>query len=133
MDYETYVGFVHAHSERDGGHNDLGLPVDEGILVLNPFIFLQSRVVGHRIESLVTETRGQSLNAPPTLAVDDPFIGGMLLEIRDDLFETALLGSHFIVKVLTLEAAVVNCWFTQVVAGARCRRPLGGWRWQSGP
>lgn len=132
MDCETYVGFVHVHSARDGGHNDLGLPVDEGTLVLNPFVFLQFRVVGYRIESLVTETRGQSLNAPPTLAVDDPFIEGCCSRYETICLKLPCLvalhskGSH--ARSRRGELLVHTG-----VAGARCRRPLGGWRWQSGP
>ena len=55
------VGFVDAHAEGDGGHDDIRLPAHEGILCGMPMLIRQARMVGEGVHSTLLKMRGDVL------------------------------------------------------------------------
>ena len=71
MQYETHIGLVDAHAERDGGHHDQPLLELEAALVILPRLHLHAGVVGQRDEAAGVEGRGDVLRLALGQTIDD--------------------------------------------------------------
>ena len=71
MDDETHVRTIDAHAESDGGHDDVGVLVEEGILVAAALGVGEAGVVGLGANAGLDQPRCQRIDFAPRGAVDD--------------------------------------------------------------
>ncbi len=89
MDDEADVGFVDAHSEGDGGANDLDFVADEELLVLVSFFGGKAGVVGAGGDSVGLEAGGDGFGGFAALAIDDAGFAAAFVDEGEDLGEGA--------------------------------------------
>ena len=80
MQDESHVGSIDPHPERDGRNDDVGLLVEEGILILVALGIAQAGVVRHRAVAFIDQPRRKIVHLTSRQAVNDP---GLLLMPRE--------------------------------------------------
>ena len=77
VDDEAHVRSIDAHAEGDGGDDDVGALVDEGVLVARALVVGQAGVIRDRLVAGVGERRGRLVDVLARDAVDDARFAAM--------------------------------------------------------
>ena len=108
VDDKAHVGFVDAHAESDGGHDDIHLLGEEFVLVFGSHFAVQSRVVGQGFDAVDDQQLGQVFHFLACQTIDDAALVGILLDEADNLLvelhSIGGFGSHLIIEIGAVEA-----------------------------
>ena len=132
---QAYVGFVYAHAKGDGRHDDRDLIAYKLLLCFTSHLGLQTRVIGQRVETLVTQVRRQRLGIFAGKAVYDGRFAPVFFEQIEECAERISLGPHRVIEVgavktsgeylRLVQAEVCHNVSTHALGGCGCQRDKG--------
>ena len=128
--HEAHIGLIDTHTEGDGGHDDVDVFHQEGILRLCTGGRVESCMVGRSLDVVGSQDGCQLLHLLARQAIDDAALTGMLLDKLDDVLIHILgLRPHLVIKVRTIKRTLElrSIEDTQVLLDVaahlvRCRR-----------
>ena len=83
VDDVAHVGFVDAHTECNGCHDDIDILLEEGVLILATHSRIHTGMIGQRLDVVSFEYLGKLFNLFARKAIDDTRLAGTLLDVAD--------------------------------------------------
>ena len=107
MDHIAYVGLVDTHTEGNGGHNDVSLFHQEGVLIPRSRLRVHACMVRQSLDTVGAENVGELLHPFSAEAVDDARLALVGFDVFDDLAIYVLtLRPHLVVEVGAVEGGL---------------------------
>jgi RNA polymerase primary sigma factor len=91
---EPHVRLVDPHAERDGRDDEVGLVLEEGVLIAVTFFVRKPRVVGDRPHLLAAEGRRHLVDLLAADAVDDAALAGVPVDDFRRIVQTVQTGER---------------------------------------
>ncbi len=109
MGDESYIGFVDAHAERDGRHDDDAFLADEALLMPATIGIGKACVIGERRPAALAQPIGGFIHAAPGQAVDDAGVAAMFaFEKGEQLLAWVVLGFDLVTDIGAIESTDEN-------------------------
>ena len=121
VDHEADVRAIDAHPERDGRDDDVGLFVDERVLVPVPLGVVEPGVIRQRAHAGRRQPLGERVDLAARRAVDDARLAAMAREDVLQLLLQARARQHAVDEVRPIERADQLERLAQLRAAPRCR------------
>src|SRR6185312_10984305 len=126
---ESDVGLVDAHSEGDGGHDDLYIFVQEEVLSFGPQLAVQSGVISYRLDAIGYQHVCQLLCRLPVQRIDNTALALLLYDVADNAFDGLILldlGLYLIIEIASVEGGDKYFWVAQAQIFDYVALNLGG-------
>ena len=121
MHDEAHIRTIDAHAESDRGHDDVGVLVEEGILVAAALAVGEAGVIGLGANAGLDQPRCQRIDFAPRGAVDDARLAAAAGHHIENLPLQAGARQHAIDQVRPIERPDELEWRFEARVATRCR------------